>query len=90
MEPYISSKKLIKYTFRLPKAFSSFFYFTLESNENLAFYSTLSHKTGDTHRDIVVRTTPELENQFKSLVDHCKKKGDIELLSREEEDDSPQ
>lgn len=87
MKPYIESKILVRYTLRMPKDFSSFFYFSLESHENLAFYSTLPHEVGQPYRDIVLRTTPELDEQISMLIDHCKKSGEIEILEKVEEAD---
>ena len=55
---------------RMPKAASSFFYFAMESNENLAFYSTLPFEKHQEYRDIEIFTTPELYPNLLNLISH--------------------
>lgn len=56
---------------RLAKEHSAFFYFTLEANEGLGFYSTLPHIEGDLHRDIDIKGSidflPEVERIISVL-----------------------
>jgi hypothetical protein len=66
----------------MAKDYSSFFYFTLESNENIAFYSTLPFEKGQFFRDISVYVTPELNNSFQNILAHCQQKNEIEVLSQ--------
>jgi hypothetical protein len=87
MESYLSTKKLVKYTLRMPKDYSSFFYFTLESNENLGFYSTLPFEKGQAYRDILVYTTPELSEAMDNLIAHCENNSPLESLERVVVDD---
>ncbi len=77
---YISSKQLTKTVLRMKKDYTSFVYFTLESNENIAFYSTLPFEKGQNFRDIVVYTTPELEKELKNIIAHCNKNGQLTIL----------
>lgn len=78
---YINDRFLWEYKLRMPKDYSSFFYFTLESNENIAFYSTLPFEKGQYFRDISVYVTPELNPTFQSILAHCQKTAEIEILS---------
>lgn len=80
---YLEQREIVQYTLRMPKSYSSFFYFTLEANEGIAFFSTLPFEKGQSHRDIVVRTTPELESDLLSIIKHCSKSANIETLSKE-------
>ena len=79
---YITDKKLTKTVLRMPKDFTSFFYFTMESNENIGFYSTLPFEKGQAHRDIVVYTTPELHPDFQNILKHCGKRQELEILEK--------
>ncbi len=81
---YTKTKKLIKFVLRMPKEETSFFYFTLESNENIAFYSTLDFEKGQAYRDIIVFTTPELLEYLNRILDHLSKTLRIETLSIQE------
>lgn len=80
MSTYLTSKQLTKTVLRMDKNYSSFFYFTLESNENICFYSTLPFEKGQAHRDIVVYVTPELTADFQNILKHCQEKQNIEVL----------
>ena len=74
-ENYIEDQNLTKTILRMPKVETSFFYFTMEANENMAFYSTLPFEKGQNYRDIVVYTTPELYQNLKKIVSHLLKRG---------------
>ena len=74
MYTYINDKKLYKQTFRMSKNETSLFYFTLEANENMCFYSTLPFTKGEATRNVVVYYTPELKNYFDTI---CKKLKDL-------------
>lgn len=91
MDNFIATKKLSKTVLRMSKAYSSFFYFTLESNENICFYSTLPFEKGQSFRDIVVYTTIELLEDFKQIVSHCMKstlhQNEFEILEQTIVDD---
>ncbi|MBT4792564.1 MAG: hypothetical protein HON90_13410 [Halobacteriovoraceae bacterium] len=80
IDNYTQNKILSKFILRMDKSYSSFFYFTLEANENICFYSTLPHEKGQRYRDIVVYTTPELRKVFINILQHCKKNQEIEVL----------
>lgn len=82
MEKYINSKILMKTVLRMAKSYSSFFYFTMEANDNISFYSTLPFEKGQNYRDIVVYSTPELFPHFESILKHCQKSQEIEILEQ--------
>lgn len=63
----------------MPKAYSSFVYFILESNENISFYSTEPAKIGQVNRTVTLYCTPELEPEVKNSLDHFIKR-DAQLL----------
>ena len=81
METYIESKKLRRVVIRLQKAHSSFFYFIMESNDNIAFYSTLKESSDREHRDVQVTVTPELSNALNSIINHFETRYPVEFIS---------
>jgi hypothetical protein len=52
---------------RVPKKDSSYVYFTLEANEGLCFYSTLEHQNQSDVRDIQIKLTKSLLNEFLTV-----------------------
>lgn len=83
METYISSKKLRQVTIRLQKEHSSFFYFTMEANDNIAFYSTLPGERNSSVRDILITLTPELSKTMDQIFEHFKTRYPLEILKDE-------
>lgn len=79
---------LKKITLRMPKSTSSFFYFALESNENIGFYSTLPFEKHQEFRDVVVISTPELYGHLKGIINHYQDHCQHQILSEEEIIDS--
>ena len=77
---YYASKTLHHLIVRLDKKDSSFFYFTLESNDGLAFYSTLEDSLRMPYRDIELFYTPEYQGSINHLIGHCQKSFPIETL----------
>ncbi len=65
---YINTQEIYYIKARLPKEDSAFFYFTLEACDNLCFYSTIPHETGQTYRDIEIRCTIEFKEQLELLL----------------------
>lgn len=74
---------LNKIVLRMPKSASSFFYFALESNENIAFYSTLPFDKHQAFRDIEILSTPELYEHLTRLISHYQETCQFEKLSEE-------
>ena len=77
---YLDNQVLKQFILRMDKNDTSFFYFTMESNENVCFYSTLNFEKGQKFRDIIIHVTPELEEHFLGVLQHQKKKRSIEIL----------
>lgn len=63
---------LLKTIIQTSKESSSFLYFTLESNEGLAFYSTRPHQIGDETREVECYTPIKLKNEFLNLLESLK------------------
>jgi hypothetical protein len=74
------SSQLFHFVLRLSKEDSAFFYFQLESNDGLCFYSTLEHPHHAQYRDIELRGDILLRQEVLHLINECKKKFPIELL----------
>ena len=87
MKTYTEDKKIFQIHARVSKNESSFLYFTLEANENVAFYSTIPFEKGQAYRDIVINCTPELKTHLLGVLDHLQKKIKIEVLKEELIDD---
>lgn len=68
---------------RTTKEDSAFFYFTMESNDNLCFYSTLASSLGKNYRDIEIGVTRPLRPAFDKMLHALKMKMSIEILSEE-------
>lgn len=77
---YIQDKKLRNVVLRVLREHSSMFYFIMESNDNLAFYSTLPFPKDALHRDISLHCTPEFSENIDNIIDHFKLKYPLEIL----------
>ncbi len=75
--------KLIKQIIRVPKEESAFFYFQLEANENIAFYSTLEESLKQGHRDIEVICSEDFSEEIDQIVKNLLKKCNGVSLSKE-------
>ena len=73
--------KLLKMIIRLDKKDASFVYFTLESNEGLCFYSTLSESLKQPYRDIEINLTESLRNEFLTVFNYLCQKVEITIIS---------
>ncbi|MBL7665018.1 MAG: DUF4911 domain-containing protein [Bacteriovoracaceae bacterium] len=80
MNTYLENKKLNYYVLEMPKEDSSFFYFTLESNEGICFYSTLDFEKGEKTRKVEVHVPPEWNHSFLSLLEHLSKTISFKIL----------
>ena len=74
----------MRFVVRMPKENSSFFYFVLEGNDNLCFYSTLPHQTGDQFREVEVFAPIEWKAETTRLWDHLTPKLELEIKIAEE------
>ncbi|MEK6625659.1 MAG: hypothetical protein AABY86_11860 [Bdellovibrionota bacterium] len=68
---------------RTSKEDSAFFYFTLEANENLCFYSTLDSIEGQTYRDIAIGIPTSMRSEFDLMFKALCESMSIQLLSQE-------
>jgi hypothetical protein len=80
---YHLTKELLHYVIRVPKDQASFVYFTLESHENLAFYSTLDDSLGTKFRDIDLKAPIEWKNEVDHLLVQLSKSFPIDFLIQE-------
>jgi hypothetical protein len=74
------SCQLFHYIIRLNKEDSAFFYFQLESNDGLCFYSTLPYEAHTQYRDIDLKGDILLHNEVKHLLAQCGEKFKIDFL----------
>lgn len=82
------TKQLTHYILRVPKDEAFFVYFTLESSEGMAFYSTLDESLRREYRDIDVKLTPEWEDAFEQTVGRLQEFGRVDILLKETIQDS--
>lgn len=68
---------------RVPKEESAFFYFQLEANEGLCFYSTLPASVGQAYRDIVIKADTSLKEDVLRLIKKLEEKIPMEYLTNE-------
>lgn len=80
---YINTQEIYFQKVRVKKEDSAFFYFTLEACDNMCFYSTLAHETGQTYRDIEVRCTIDFKQQVDNLIDKLSQGMPVEILKQE-------
>ena len=69
-----NNDQLITYKIRVPKKESSFTYFQLESNEGIAFYSTLPAPKGVDYCDLEVTSHLSLKKELDHLLAQLEKK----------------
>lgn len=74
------SSQLFHYIIRLNKEDSAFFYFQLEANDGICFYSTLEHPHHAQYRDIELRGDVALKKEMDQVLKECSKKFKIEIL----------
>ena len=77
---YIENKKLRNVIIRVATEHSSMFYFIMESNDNVAFYSTLPFAKNSLYRDITIYCTPELSHTMDQIIEHFQKKYSVEII----------
>lgn len=59
---------------------SAFFYFQLEANDGLCFYSTLEHPPHAQYRDIDLKGDIALKSEIDHLINKCSSKFSIDVL----------
>ena len=81
------SAQLFHYVVRLAKEDSAFFYFQLEANDGICFYSTLPYTPHDQFRDIDLKGDILLKKEMDYILEVCGAKFAIEFLVNETIDD---
>lgn len=74
------SSQLFHYIVRMNKEDSAFFYFQLEANDGLCFYSTLPYEPHTQYRDIEMRGDILLKKEVDLLLKNCGAKFKIDVL----------
>lgn len=77
------SSQLFRYVIRLNKEDSAFFYFQLEANDGVCFYSTMEHPHHAQYRDIELRGDIKLKGEMEQILKECSKKFKIDTLVEE-------
>ena len=81
------SSQLFHIVIRLSKEDSAFFYFQLEANDGLCFYSTLEYPPHAQYRDLEMRGDLNLKNEILNLIKQCEKNFPVQILIDETIDD---
>jgi len=76
--------KIFNMIVRLNKEDSAFFYFQLEANDGLCFYSTINHTPHDLHRDIMLRGDMRLKKELMQMINRLMLKFPIDIITDEE------
>lgn len=74
------SSQLFHYIIRLNKEDSAFFYFQLEANDGLCFYSTLPYEPHTQYRDIDMKGDILLKNEIIKLLNNCSARFKIDII----------
>jgi hypothetical protein len=77
------SSQLFHYVVRLNKEDSAFFYFQLEANDGLCFYSTLPYEPHTQYRDLDLKGDILLKSEIDLLIKHCSLKFPVDILINE-------
>ena len=83
MDTFKETKKIYNVILRISKRNSSFLYFTLEANENIAFYSTVVQTQPCDYRDIDIKCTIDLKDNLTKILEHFSKENPYEVLSEQ-------
>ncbi len=74
------NSQLFHFVIRLSKEDSAFFYFQLEANDGLCFYSTLPYPEHAQYRDIDLKGDLKLVDEIRHVINRCSEKFKIEFL----------
>jgi hypothetical protein len=77
------SAQLFHLIIRLNKEDSAFFYFQLEANDGICFYSTLENPPHAQYRDIDLKGDIKLKKEMDHIIERCLNKFKIEILTDE-------
>ena len=85
---YITEKnQILHLIIRVPKEDAAFFYFQLEANEGLCFYSTLESSMKESYRDITVTAHTGLEAELMHVINRLQATHKLEILKHEIKED---
>ncbi len=74
------NSQLFHYVIRLNKEDSAFFYFQLEANDGICFYSTLDHPDHAHYRDIDLKGDLQLKAEAHHMINRCAQKFKVDIL----------
>ncbi len=74
------STQLFHYILRMSKEDSAYFYFQLEANDGVAFYSTLDYEPHTQYRDIDLKGDLRLKSEMQNIISECQKKFSVSIL----------
>ena len=74
------NSQLFHYVIRLNKEDSAFFYFQLEANDGICFYSTLDHPDHAHYRDIDLKGDLHLKAEAHHMINRCAQKFKVDIL----------
>jgi hypothetical protein len=75
--------QLFHYVIRLNKEDSAFFYFQLEANDGICFYSTLPFTPHVQYRDIDLKGDLKFKSEMVHLLENCSLKFKIDIITDE-------
>lgn len=75
-----SSNQLFHYIIKMNKEDSAFFYFQLEANDGICFYSTIPYPHHAQYREIELRGDIKLKGEMEQILKECQKKFPIEIV----------
>jgi len=75
--------KALKIKIRTKKSDSAFVYHTLEAHEGLTAYRTLPHQEGDSHRDMELLFSTDVEEDVKKLISELQFEIELTVLPLE-------
>lgn len=77
------SNQLFHYIIKMNKEDSAFFYFQLEANDGICFYSTIPYPQHAQYREIELRGDIKLKAEMEQILNECQKKFPIEIVLNE-------
>jgi hypothetical protein len=77
------NNQLFHLIIRVNKEDSAYFYFQLEANDGVCFYSTLEYPMHAQYRDIDLKGDLKLLLNLRNIIQECEKRFKIEILTDE-------
>ncbi|WP_127714564.1 hypothetical protein [Halobacteriovorax sp. HLS] len=82
------NNQILHLIIRVPKEDAAFFYFQLEANEGICFYSTLENSMKESYRDITVTAHIGLEEELMHIISKLQQSHKLEILKKEIKEDA--